>query len=206
MKTTNTVLGSSGHYIQLINPQILALASPSLGESSSVISAGSGSSQCPPGYQPSTSPSPSELDRGKKRRQILVVEDNRADVFLIRESIEGAGLEVDLQVVNDGESAVRFLEQADRDPVAPMPDLIILDINLPKRSGREVAHRMRQSSRCSRALMVVVTSSDSERDKEEMGKFGISAYFRKPSEYASFMKLGELVKALLDDASSTPCQ
>jgi two-component system, chemotaxis family, response regulator Rcp1 len=132
----------------------------------------------------------------------LVVEDNRADVFLIREAVEGAHLDLDLHVVHDGDKAIRFLEEAEHDPMAPAPDLVILDINLPKRSGRDVVRRMRQGLRCGGALVVVVTSSDSERDRQEMGKFGINAYFRKPSEYASFMKLGELIQALLNEASS----
>jgi len=123
-------------------------------------------------------------------------------VFLIREAVEGAHLDLDLHVVHDGDKAIRFLEEAEHDPMAPAPDLVILDINLPKRSGRDVVRRMREGLRCGRALVVVVTSSDSERDREEMGKFGINAYFRKPSEYASFMKLGELIQVLLNEASS----
>jgi CheY-like chemotaxis protein len=182
-----------------MNTQALALASLSVNESWSDIRVGSGSNQSPEKDQPSSSPSQAEVDSGRRRRQVLIVEDNRADVFLIRESVEGARLNVDLHVVHDGDKAIRFFEQADRDPAAPLPDLIILDINLPRRSGREVVNRMRQSSRCGQALVVVVTSSDSERDREEMGKFGIDAYFRKPSEYAAFMKLGELVKQLLAD-------
>ena len=135
-----------------------------------------------------------------RRPHILIVEDNRADVFLIRETIAAAHLDADLHVLQDGESAIRFFEQADQDPSTPPPALVILDINLPKRSGREVVHRMRQSRRCANALVVVVTSSDSERDRDDMGKLGIRAYFPKPSEYASFMKLGVLLKSLLDDA------
>jgi len=119
-------------------------------------------------------------------------------VFLIREAIRGANLDADLHVLQDGERAIRFLEEVEHDPTASAPDLIILDINLPKRSGREVAGKMRAIPRFDHAPVVVVTSSDSERDREDMGKLGISAYFRKPSEYASFMKLGELVKGLLE--------
>lgn len=143
--------------------------------------------------------SPSDPPTSSPRRQILIVEDNRADLFLIRESIQAAGLEADLQTVQDGEKAIRFLEDADRNPNLPCPDLIVLDINLPKRSGREVVRQMRQSPRCARALVVVVTSSDSEQDRDEMAKLGARAYFRKPSDYASFLKLGELVKSLLEE-------
>jgi len=125
------------------------------------------------------------------------VEDSRADVFLIRESLGEAKVDADLHIVHDGERAVNFFERADRDPSAPIADMVILDINLPKRPGNEVLVQMRQSAKCANALVVVVTSSDSERDREEMRKLGVAAYFCKPSEYQKFMKLGELAKGLL---------
>jgi chemotaxis family two-component system response regulator Rcp1 len=125
------------------------------------------------------------------------VEDSRADVFLIRESLHEAEVDADLHVVHDGEKAVVFFEQADGDPSAPVPDMVILDINLPKRPGNDVLQQMRKSARCAGALVLVVTSSDSERDREEMSKLGAAAYFCKPSEYQKFLKLGELAKGLL---------
>jgi DNA-binding response OmpR family regulator len=136
----------------------------------------------------------------RKRPQILIVEDSRADVFLIRESLSEAKVDADLHVVNDGENAVRFFEQIDRDPAVPPPDMVILDINLPKRPGSEVLERMLQSTRSAKAVVVVVTSSDSDRDRQVMTNLGAAAYFCKPSEYQKFMKLGELAKRLLEKA------
>lgn len=121
-------------------------------------------------------------------------------MFLIRESLGEARVEADLHIVHDGEKAVRFFEQVDRDPATPPPDLVILDINLPKRPGSEVLQQMRQSTRSAKALVVVVTSSDSERDRQVMTNLGATAYFSKPSEYQKFMKLGELAKGLLKKA------
>ena len=202
MNIGSTSLGCSSDCIQTMNIPVPALDSLFVSESSSGTRAGSGSNRNPAGDRPLSSPSQPDPAPEKKRRHILVVEDNRADVFLIREAVEGAHLDLDLHVVHDGDKAIRFLEEAEHDPMAPAPDLVILDINLPKRSGRDVVRRMREGLRCGRALVVVVTSSDSERDREEMGKFGINAYFRKPSEYASFMKLGELIQVLLNQPSS----
>jgi DNA-binding response OmpR family regulator len=136
------------------------------------------------------------------RRHVLIVEDSKADLFLIRESIEAVQLDVELDVVQDGEKAIKFFEQADRDPSAPCPVLVILDINLPKKQGRDVLLHMRQSQRCANAAVLVVTSSDSARDRDEMSRLGAKAYFRKPSEYDPFMKLGNLVKDLLDELPS----
>jgi two-component system, chemotaxis family, response regulator Rcp1 len=93
-----------------------------------------------------------------------------------------------------------FFETADRDETAPCPSLVILDINLPRRNGQEVVYQMRQSRRCAAAPVVVVTSSDSERDRDEMKKLGVEHYFRKPSEYGEFMKLGDLVREVLRES------
>ncbi len=94
---------------------------------------------------------------------------------------------------------MRFLQEAGRNPSSPCPDLIILDINLPKWPGGAVIRQMRRTRPCANIPVLVVTSSNSERDREEMRQLNVSAYFRKPSEYASFMKLGELVKELLEE-------
>jgi chemotaxis family two-component system response regulator Rcp1 len=134
------------------------------------------------------------------------VEDNRADVFLIRESIQIAGVDANLHVVPDGDKAIHFFELAESDPVSPCPVLVILDINLPKKQGREVLHHLRQSGRCGEAAVLVVTSSDSERDRDEMSQLGVCGYFRKPSEYEEFMKLGQLVKGLLKELASGSSQ
>src|SRR5215475_8021667 len=74
--------------------------------------------------QPSTSRSPS--DKAQQRRAILIVEDSRADVYLIRESIEIAGIDADVHIVQDGEKAIRFFESVDADDTAPCPALVIL--------------------------------------------------------------------------------
>jgi len=111
--------------------------------------------------------------------------------------LRNEGIRAELQEVDDGEKAIRFFESADADPEAPCPDLILLDINMPRYKGGEILRRLRASSRCGKSLVLVVTSSDSERDREEMDSLGANGYFRKPSEFAEFMKLGQLVKELL---------
>lgn len=128
---------------------------------------------------------------------MLVIEDNESDVFLIQEAIENANFPVAVHVVNDGEQAVRFFDLADKDITMPCPALVILDINLPKKQGGEVLKYMRQSSRSANALVVVVSTSETARDREQMEKLGANRYFRKPSGYDQFMQLGEIVKTLL---------
>jgi two-component system, chemotaxis family, response regulator Rcp1 len=131
------------------------------------------------------------------------VEDNRSDVFLIRTALASANLEVALHVFPDGEKATRFFEDVDADDSIPCPALVILDINLPKKHGGEVLQQMRKSRRCSEARVVVVTSSDSAVDRSRMANLGIDGYFRKPSDFEEFMKLGEVVRALLRSVSGS---
>jgi two-component system, chemotaxis family, response regulator Rcp1 len=86
----------------------------------------------------------------------------------------------------------------------PCPDLILLDINMPRYKGGDILPRLRASSRCKDVLVLIVTSSDSQRDREEMDAFAADGYFRKPSEFSEFMKLGQLVRDLLGRIKTPP--
>jgi DNA-binding response OmpR family regulator len=119
-------------------------------------------------------------------------------VILIRKAIERARIDAVFHVVDDGEKAIRFFEQADGDPQSPCPDLIILDLNLPRFKGSEVLRRLRASARCADTPVLVVTSSDSAHDRQQMHEFGANGYFRKPSDFSEYMKLGEIARGLLE--------
>ena len=125
------------------------------------------------------------------------MEDNKPDVFIVREAIQNAEIAATLEVVADGESAIRFLNGVDSDESSPAPDLVILDLNLPRKSGIEVLRQLRATRRSARARVLVVTSSDAARDHEETTRLGADQYFRKPSRYDAFLKLGEIVREML---------
>lgn len=127
----------------------------------------------------------------------MVVEDNNADVFLIREAIVSWQIDASLHFEYDGERAIQFLERIDNDPELECPDLLIIDLNLPKRKGGEVLQFARLATRFCDIPVLIVTSSDSARDRDEMTRLGCNAYFRKPSSYQEFMQLGSVVKNLL---------
>ena len=74
---------------------------------------------------------------------------------------------------------------------------MLLDINMPRYKGAAILRKLRSSSRCKDALVLVVTSSDSSRDRAEMDALGANGYFRKPSEISKFMTLGQMVRELL---------
>jgi CheY-like chemotaxis protein len=125
----------------------------------------------------------------------LLVEDNPADVLLIREALEEHSIRADIYVLSDGEKAVRFVENESRE-VAP-PDLVILDLNLPRKTGREVLQHIRASQTLGKVRVVVLSSSDAPRDMEESFRLGITKYIRKPSSLREFMKIGGVLRELL---------
>jgi DNA-binding response OmpR family regulator len=159
--------------------------------------AGSGSNQNPDADRSSASRSPSESTKGRRPWNILIAEDCKSDVFLIQRALKKAGIEALIHVADDGEKVLRFFEQADADATASCPDLILLDINLPRYKGGDILRKLRASSHCKDALVLIVTSSDSSRDREEMDALGANGYFRKPSEVSQFMALGQMVRDLL---------
>jgi two-component system, chemotaxis family, response regulator Rcp1 len=129
--------------------------------------------------------------------QIVLVEDTESDVFLIREALQQAGLAFELHVLNDGQKALEFMAAIESDETAPVPCLIILDLNLPRVSGGQVLERVRQSSRCSLVPVFILTSSDSPKDKAQIANFSATQYFRKSSKLDEFMSLGRVVRDLL---------
>jgi len=161
------------------------------------IMGGSGWNPNPEKDPPSALPSPPEEARSGPAQHLLVVEDNEADIFLIQEAIAAVSLPVTVHVVRNGDQAIRFFDQADSAADAPCPALVLLDINLPRTSGYEVLKHLRNSARCNKAHVIAVSTSDAESDRRKMAELGANGYFRKPSEYADFMKLGNIVETVL---------
>ena len=93
------------------------------------------------------------------------------------------------------EYAIRLPGKAD--DAAPCLSLVLLDLNLPKKPGIEVLEHLRRTRKCGNSLVVVVSSSDSIKDRAEAASMGADAYFRKPSGYEAYIKIGEIVKDLL---------
>jgi CheY-like chemotaxis protein len=132
---------------------------------------------------------------------ILLVEDNVADVFFVREALRCGGIENDLFVASDGETAIEFIERAETRRDSPCPQVILLDLNLPRRSGAEVLARISQSSRLAQVPVVIVTSSDAASDRAETARLGARRYFVKPRDLDEYLKLGTVVKDVLREES-----
>lgn len=126
----------------------------------------------------------------------VVIEDNAADVYVIREALkhEFGGLE--LEVFGDGEAAARLMDRL-IDYSSPRPDIILLDLNLPRCDGKEVLHKLRQIPGEQKPPVMIITSSNSPKDRDDCLSLGADCYFRKPSELREFMKIGSVVRDLL---------
>src|SRR6185312_2889443 len=92
---------------------------------------------------------------------IWLVEDSEADELLMRQAIRLDGIECDFQVSEDGEKAINYIEAIDKTDVGPQPHIVLLDLNLPRKSGARVLERIRQSPKCGHVPVLIVTSSDS---------------------------------------------
>lgn len=125
--------------------------------------------------------------------RILLAEDNAADVYLVREALSAYGVKHDLSVVDDGEKAIEFLALTDADANRPSPQLLLLDLNLPRRSGLEILRFLRASRRFADIPVIVLTSSDSPQDRARVAELGVAHYFCKPSDFDEFMRLGAIV-------------
>ena len=114
---------------------------------------------------------------------ILLVEDNPDDEELTRIAFEESNLANQLVVARDGVEALEFL----LDPKRPLPQIVLLDLKLPKLNGLEVLRRLRADERTKFLPVVILTSSDEERDLFDSYGLGANSYVRKPVDFAQFV-------------------
>ncbi|KAF0124525.1 MAG: response regulator receiver [Elusimicrobia bacterium] len=121
--------------------------------------------------------------------KVLLVEDNPGDAELTRQALESSKLAVELVTVDDGEKALLYLRREPPYRDASPPDLVLLDLNLPKVSGEEVLREIK-ADRALRGLPVVVlTSSDAETEVSRCYAEGANCYVVKPVDFSSFMEI-----------------
>jgi CheY-like chemotaxis protein len=133
---------------------------------------------------------------------ILLAEDNLGDVFLVRQALTEHRILHELHVVKDGEEALEFLDRMGDAGAPPCPDVLLLDLNLPKVDGPQVLEAFRNHPACAETPVVVVTSSDAPADRKRVSDLGATAYFRKPYDLSEFMRLGTVVKEVVSRGTS----
>jgi CheY-like chemotaxis protein len=126
---------------------------------------------------------------------VLLVEDNPADVRLTREVLADGKITNTLHVVADGEEAMAFLRNKGPFAAAPRPDLILLDLNLPKKDGREVLAEVKSDPSLKLIPVVILTTSRSDRDILESYNLHANCYISKPVDLLQFM---EVVRTIED--------
>jgi CheY-like chemotaxis protein len=119
--------------------------------------------------------------------ELLLVEDDPGDAMMTREALNEAKVVHQLHVVDNGEAAIAFLRQEGEYAEAPRPDLIFLDLNLPRVDGREVLAFVKGDDSLRRIPLVILTTSDSEDDIARSYDLHANAYVTKPVDFASFL-------------------
>src|SRR5271167_2016201 len=112
---------------------------------------------------------------------ILIVEDNEGDVLLLKEALREGGIEFHLKHLADGEQALVYLNERSREEGVSAPDLVLLDLNLPKRDGWEVLQVLRRSPDLTRTPVVIFSSSNAPEDLRRAASADSLIYIRKPS-------------------------
>jgi CheY-like chemotaxis protein len=133
----------------------------------------------------------------EKPVRILVADDSASDVFLVHRALEQQGISHELMVAHDGEEALLLLNQTEEGNLVKRPQLILLDLNLPKVDGNHILSYIRCTPVFDGTIVIMCTTSDSPRDRALARELGANAYFQKPSDLTSFMRLGKLVEDAL---------
>ena len=143
----------------------------------------------------------SELNRLVGRpMEILLVEDGLVDARAAIEALREGQIQHRLTLIRDGLEAMEFLQQEGRFTQAPRPDLVLLDLMIPKMSGIDVLKEVRRDYALRELPVVVLTASESEEDKTKCEMFDVNAYIQKPVNLSKFLSvIKELRRFWLDD-------
>lgn len=121
--------------------------------------------------------------------EILLVEDNPGDVRLTQEALKESRVANVVNVVQDGEEAMAYLRHADGFEEVPRPDIILLDLNLPKKDGREVLAELKSDANLRRIPVVILTTSEAEQDILRSYDLHANCYITKPVDLDDFMEV-----------------
>ena len=126
--------------------------------------------------------------------EILLIEDNPGDVRLTQECLSKSKVANRLNVVEDGEQAFLFLRKEGKFSNAPRPDLILLDLNIPKKDGRELLVMLKNNENLKRVPVIILTSSDSEADVKNSYNLHANCFITKPIIFEDFIRVINMIE------------
>jgi CheY-like chemotaxis protein len=128
--------------------------------------------------------------------RIFIADDSASDVFLVRRALQQQGIPHDLTVAHDGEEALRLLSQVSSQNESKPPQLILLDLNLPRVDGGKILSYIRRTPAFDGTVVIVLTTSESPEDLDLVRTMG-ALYFQKPGDLRSYMRLGQVIEDAL---------
>jgi CheY-like chemotaxis protein len=134
------------------------------------------------------------LENVGRAAEFLLVEDNPGDVRLTCEALTESKVKNNLSIVGDGLEAMAFLRREGKYADAPRPDVILLDLNLPKKNGLEVLEEIKADSSLKRIPVVIVTSSEAEQDVLKTYDLHVNCYVNKPVDLEQFIKVVQSIE------------
>jgi CheY-like chemotaxis protein len=135
---------------------------------------------------------------------VLLVEDDPGDVLIAREALAAGRLSTDLHVVNDGVEAMSYLRRSDEYADATRPDLILLDLNLPRKSGHEVLAEVKQDPELRRIPVVVLTTSLAQEDVAKSYDLHASVHVSKPVDFDQFTEVVKQIDDFFGNVAELP--
>jgi CheY-like chemotaxis protein len=134
-----------------------------------------------------------------RKIHVLLAEDNRGDALLVSEALVAHNIPHELQIASNGAEAIDFVARMGQPGEALCPDILLLDLNLPRVDGREVLREFRLHPACVTTPVIILSSSDRPSDRDAVRALGATRYFRKPTRFDAFMELGAIVKDAIEE-------
>ncbi len=141
-----------------------------------------------------------------KSLQILLVEDNEGDVRLIKEAFNESNIDKSFSVAKDGEDALNYLYRKGQYADTPRPDIIFLDINLPKKNGFEVLERIKNDPDLKRIPVIMLSSSSSEDHIHKSYELSANCYVTKPVDFDEYTEVVKTIEDFWFDKAKLPAQ
>ena len=155
---------------------------------------------------PATTASDSSQEDGRKPIDILIVEDNSADLMIMMEALSETGVPLKIHTVSDGEEAMKYLRHVGEYADSPRPQLVLLDLNMPRKNGHEVLEEIKCDRFLMRIPVVVITTSLADHDIAQAYSSHANCCIHKPVDFHEFCAAMELVKTFWFETVKLPDQ